>query len=409
MKRFKLLIFTGAALVIVTVLAGCASLTVVDVDNEATTGPRQVRQYGTIDPNDITVYAFYKDESRKRYSVGRSDITFDNTKVGRQTVNIRVSGGFTASFETEVMALTGITVVSPPVGITTGIAARDYADSFNIQGEWDGMGREKIANSECRITGLETPRQVGRRTVTVEYKGLQTTFEVGVYEVESIRITSNPTKLTYMQGEPLDLTGIEVASVYPAESGITNGRYASVSMNSISGYNSNTVGRQTVTVTLSGKTATFTVEVRENPFAAVNGTWTNSTEIGDDVYVQKTTIITRLVINNGNFERSLSGNTIIRGTVTLAGGRMTFTSTHINGAFLALAGFGTGEDPMQESFYSGNRLYTRDEITANASIPPKTKEKMLEMFSSSDTQPYTVSGNRLTLTDNDGNATVYTK
>jgi DNA-binding CsgD family transcriptional regulator len=66
MKRFKLL---ASAALVLAVLAGCASVAAVSIDNESVTGPRQVRQYRDIDPKSITVYAVYKDKSRTQLSL----------------------------------------------------------------------------------------------------------------------------------------------------------------------------------------------------------------------------------------------------------------------------------------------------------------------------------------------------
>lgn len=76
--------------------------------------------------------------------------------------------------------------------------------------------------------------------------------------VTSVSITNNPTKRVYLQGQQLDLSGLVVKASY------NNGTSKNVTGYTISGYNANKVGDQTVTVSYSGKTATFTVTV-ESP------------------------------------------------------------------------------------------------------------------------------------------------
>ena len=306
-NTIKVLAITAIVAVIGTVLAGCAGMTVVGVDDSSVTGPRQVRQYGTIDPKDITVFAYYKDDTRKQYSVNRNDITFDSNRVGRQTVNVRVSG-FPASFETEVMALTGITVVSPPE--TVRIGSGSALTGLDIQGTWDQMGSSKITNSECQITGYD-PNRAGNQTITVAWNGQQTSFNVNVVEMQSIRITSNPTKTTYYQGESIDLTGLKVVAVYP---GLPDTDVTSIRDNNISGFNTQTTGRQTLTLTYNGKTATFDVTVQ--PIIGIlNGTWK-----GTEGMERNQT----WTFNNGTFvlvHVSDSGvTTTIRGTYTITGG-----------------------------------------------------------------------------------------
>jgi hypothetical protein len=367
-------------------------MTVVGIDSESVTGPRQVRQYGTINPNDVTVYAFYKDESRKAVS-NKSIVDFDSSRVGPQTVTVRISGGFTASFQTEVMALTGITVVSPPEAVRFGTSTADITHGLNIQGAWDRMGSEKIDNARCQVTG-HNPNNAGRQTVTVSYQGKTATFNVNVVQATSIRIASNPAKLTYNQGESLDLSGIRIAVVYP---GLPDFEYTTVNLSDVSGYNSNTVGRQTVTVIHrnSGRTATFTVEVRESLYdPALNGTWVM--RIVADEFVYK--------FNNGNWEYSMSavinGQTFMQGTYTTSSGRITNTITHRYTGGQAL---GIPE-----------KLYTRNELETALRAAGRTQEAIDAMqlgvatFPIS-TLPYSISGNTLTFTLEGGRLERYTK
>lgn len=68
-------------------------------------------------------------------------------------------------------------------------------------------------------------------------------------------ISKEPNKLTYRQGEALDTAGLKVQAIYSdsSSSQVTNYK--------VSGFNPNKLGKQTVTVSLEGKTATFTVTV----------------------------------------------------------------------------------------------------------------------------------------------------
>jgi hypothetical protein len=141
MKRFKLLAITGAGLVILAVLAGCASMIIVGADKDSVTGPKQVRQYGTIDPKSITVTAIFKNGDRKPEHPTRG-VSFDNSKAGKQTVTFKM-GDDTLSFEIEVMPLTGIKIVSPPKAWMLGVAAPRLAKSSGGSG-MRGGGRRKI-------------------------------------------------------------------------------------------------------------------------------------------------------------------------------------------------------------------------------------------------------------------------
>ena len=352
--------------VIGTVLASCASMTVVGVDNDATTGPKQVRQYGTISPNDVTVYAFYKDDSRKAVS-NKSIADFDSSKVGRQTVTVRFAGGFTATFETEVMALTGITVTAQPRAYKQGVA--DFRTGLEIQGTWDGMGTAKIDNAECQITGIDTSK-AGRQTATVAYNSKQATFNTEVVVLQSIRIASNPTKLTYNIGETFDRTGIKVIGVWPilGEEEISN-------RVTISGINTQTAGRKTLTVTYLDKTATFNIEVVQT----LNGTWVANAA--------------GWTFNNGNWENFFpalnNGNPVRKGTYTTDGSKITMVTTHMHGSAMS--------SKLEAKWYTKSE-YEAAQKVLNPDLSDESVRMASGVFFSTLTYDYTLSDNTLTLT-----------
>jgi len=459
--------------VLAAVLTGCASMIIVGIDEGATIYPKQVRQYGTLDPKDITVYAFYKDDTRKPATIRSADITFDNTRVGRQTVNVNVSG-FTVSFETEVVALTGIRIAAPPtttvfkVGTEPARASRSggtnplggtvaMADPSSlpyawtgivVQGVWDQLGSAPIDIGDCTTTGYNRDR-VGKQTITVSYNGKTAAFEVEVIQLMSIRVASPPTKTTYIVGESIAPAGISVIGTYsnnttePITSGLTysfdsstagtktvtvtsgtrtatfnvtvisvtsiaittqptkttyvageslnlagmvvtatysNGTSGptTVTASNVTGFNTNTVGQQRLTVTVAGRTATFNVTV----VASLNGTWVSSSSVGSLTYT----------FNNGSWEVSLNNVSMTRGTYTTANGKITLIPTHWHGGTLNF-------DPPVEK-----RWYTIDELNR---LPGKPD--VLNFTSEPDVRTYSLNGNTLTLTAEGGNPVVFTK
>lgn len=75
----------------------------------------------------------------------------------------------------------------------------------------------------------------------------------------SIAITTPPTKTVYTVGGALDITGMIVTGTYSDDST----KVESVTADNVTGFSSDTAGEKTCTVTVSGKTATFTVTVNE--------------------------------------------------------------------------------------------------------------------------------------------------
>jgi uncharacterized repeat protein (TIGR02543 family) len=110
--------------------------------------------------------------------------------------------------------------------------------------------------AEQHITGFN-PNTVGEQTLTITYGGKTTTFKVTVIAVSKIEITKQPTNTRFPVGEQLDITGLEVTATYSDNSTET----VTITTGHITGFDPDTEGEQTLTVTYGGKTATFTVTV----------------------------------------------------------------------------------------------------------------------------------------------------
>jgi hypothetical protein len=76
--------------------------------------------------------------------------------------------------------------------------------------------------------------------------------------LNSITLDVTAAKLVYTVGDTFDITGIVVTGAY------SHGVDAPVAItaDNVSGYDKDTVGTQTITVTVSGKTATFEIQVK---------------------------------------------------------------------------------------------------------------------------------------------------
>ncbi|MDR1127453.1 MAG: bacterial Ig-like domain-containing protein [Treponema sp.] len=134
---------------------------------------------------------------------------------------------------------------------------------IEVTGMYTG-GRSKMETVTLSNISGYNPNTVGQQTVTVTVNGRTAIFTVtvntgagGEATLQRIAITSPPTKTVYAPGAALNLSGLEVTGTY--SDGTT--KPESVSLSNISGYDAETMGAQTVTVTLGGKTATSTVSV----------------------------------------------------------------------------------------------------------------------------------------------------
>lgn len=132
-----------------------------------------------------------------------------------------------------------------------------------------------------------------------KYKAAEAThnFTIIPQTVESIEITNMPSDREYFEGEALDLAGLKVTATYNDN---TSGA-AAITESDVTGYNANTVGEQTITVTYGGKTATFTVTVKAIELTGIEIT-TEPTKTEYKAYesFDSAGMVVKAVYNNGD-------------------------------------------------------------------------------------------------------------
>jgi len=256
-RSFLAIIAIAMITVIGIILAGCASMTLVSLEDDTISGPARVRQGYDINPRDISLWGHYKDDSRKQVSISSGNIIFNKHTAGTQTVRVRVSGQ-EASFQTEVMALRTLTITSQPSTtiFKQGQDANPAWPGLEIRGEWDQMGGDRVDLALCEIQGFNKDT-VGRQTIRVTFEGVSATFNVEVRGLASIRIVELPEKIIYTQGDTFDLAGLRVAGTWE---GLPEEEIA-IAISDITGFDGNRVGNQILTITKNGRTATFNVSV----------------------------------------------------------------------------------------------------------------------------------------------------
>lgn len=119
-------------------------------------------------------------------------------------------------------------------------------------------GSVRNVTAECKFT-YDTTR-TGEQQVTVEYGSKTQSFGITVKakSVTGISISKKPNKRVYSMGDSLDMSGMALVVSYD------NGTAAEITSGyDISGYDAQTAGIQTITVSYSGFTAEFTVTVEK--------------------------------------------------------------------------------------------------------------------------------------------------
>ncbi len=242
---------------------------------------------------------------------------YDFSSPGQKTVSITYGGKKTTLTVTvTAKQVTSIAIASKP-NKTTYIEGQELdTTGLKLKVSYNN-GTSEVVTSNWKISGYDKNR-VGKRTITVTYQGKTATFEVTVTakSLTGIRITKQPSKLTYMQGESLNTAGMELTLTF------NNGTTQKVTSGfTTSDYDKNKVGKQTVTVTYQGKTATFTVTVNSRvPSSITSNVYTVSSE-----WISKIpagTTISTLVngINEKQYIKVFKGNSEVSGNTVVGTG-----------------------------------------------------------------------------------------
>ena len=186
------------------------------------------------------------------------------------TAVVRIEG------DTAKPVLEGISIVSGPD--KTDYVQGEELDLKGLAVEAQYSDGSSVALEEGEdgytVTGYD-PQATGEQTITVSYQEYTATFTVNVAEkeepedpdhpgqpvLEGISIVSGPDKTGYVQGEELDLKGLAVEAQYSDGSSVA--LEEGEDGYTVTGYDPQATGEQTITVSYQEYTATFTVTVTE--------------------------------------------------------------------------------------------------------------------------------------------------
>lgn len=214
------------------------------------------------DSTGLAVYAVYDNGSSKEIT----DYTlsgYDSSTTGKKTITVSYDG-FTAAFDVEVQEkpvnLTSVAIVKKPDKLSYFVGEAFDNTGMVVVALYDNNTTEAV--NDYNFSGFDSST-TGKKTITVAYKGLTATFDVEIKEkpvnLTSITIVQKPDKLSYFIDEEFDSTGLIVNAVYD------NGTSKAVTDYTLSGFDSSTVGKKTITVTYGDYTAGFEVEVKAQP------------------------------------------------------------------------------------------------------------------------------------------------
>ena len=215
---------------------------------------------------ELTIH--YDDGSTDKLDLGNSNITvsgFDNSTCGTKPINVSYQGHNT-TFNIEVVEKRPqkITVSKLPVK-TKYIQNQEQLDltGGELTISYDNDSTEKISlkNSQITISKFDN-KKLGKNTVTVEYLGLKTFFNVEIIKAtdQKIVLVSKPLKTSYYKDtENLDLTGGVIGIIQ------SDGKTQTISMSNknvkVSGFNNKELGLKTITVEYQKQKLQFSVEI----------------------------------------------------------------------------------------------------------------------------------------------------
>lgn len=216
----------------------------------------------------------YNDGSSEDLSVTADGVTvtgYNKDSVGEQTLTVSYEGQQTTlKVNVIARAVTGITVLTQPTqtayytGHDLDLAGGTIHAIYN-----DGSAEDvSMTASGVTVSGYDK-NTAGQQALTVTYQGKTASFTVNVTAVAAtaLSVKTAPATTTYYKGSSLDLSGGILTVTY------NDGTSADVNMNAtgvtVTGYDKDSVGEQTLTVSCQDQTATFTVTVKANDVASI--------------------------------------------------------------------------------------------------------------------------------------------
>lgn len=201
---------------------------------------------------------------------GSINVEADNKTI---TINTAGTGGGSLAIEYTVEApLEGVEITESELKIVekleaqlTAVYVPEYADTPPAF-VWESSDTNVATVS---ATGLVTAVAPGETTIKASAGGFEDTCVVTVVAktLTGITLESGPNKTSYLEGDELSLAGLVVTANYD------NNTTKDVTEDcSLSGYNANKPGEQTITVSYGGKTETFSVTVAAKTLTGISVT-----------------------------------------------------------------------------------------------------------------------------------------
>ena len=263
----------------------------------------------SFNPSDLVVSSVYT--LGNDVPIDHEDLTFDYdfTTPGTKTVTVSYLT-YSVSFDVTVVekAISAIEVTTQPTKLIYTSGEMFDPAGMVITAIYNDETTEVITN----YTYNETALIAGSYAFDIEYAGFVATvpLTVNASALQSIAVTTPPTKLVYVVGQEADYAGIIVTATYAD----TTTEEIPFSALGFSGFASTAaVDDQVITVSYGNQTTTFTVDIIEKlPSSIQVKTFPQVTYAIDDL-ANWSGLVVELVYNDGSKEVLAFGDLVISG------------------------------------------------------------------------------------------------
>ena len=181
---------------------------------------------------------------------------FDSSTPGTTTVTVSFDE-FTTTFDLTIKetVLTSISVTALPTKTEYEVGEELELDGLEVTGNYSNSTTGLL--TDYTVSGFDSSVS-GTTTVTVTYGEFTTTFDLTIKPkvLTKIEITAMPTKTEYEVGEFVDLDGLILTATY------SNGDTEEVEDYNISGFDSSTPGKKTLTITYGDYSVEIELKVK---------------------------------------------------------------------------------------------------------------------------------------------------
>ena len=282
----------------------------------------------------IVVKAQYSDRTEKTLAASEYQVTgFDSSTAGSKTVVVSYQGK-QQTFTVEVVRPAEKVIAS--IAIAQEPTKKEYQlnQTLDLRGlkvvatYTDGTSAE-IFNYGNSPLDSSTP---GEKTITISAGEKTATFKVTVIApvvtLNSIAVTHQPTKTTYVVGEVFSKDGLEVTAKYSDNSTQVVTQYT------LSTPDMSAAGTKTITVTYQDKTTTFSILVKNEEAPVLQGINIDTTNVKKAFVTNETFEYTGLVVtakyNKGSDQVLNPGDYQVSTPDMTSAGTKTVTVTYQN-------------------------------------------------------------------------------